>query len=830
MLNTDFFDFEFVDRKTERDIIYDFSDFSIAQISKKTLWIKGKHGVGKTFLLNNVYNKLINRNKYVVYTTVEKNNIQPGVYLKNLLLQTEKVSGFNIFQFINKHYKEIIRFGPEIIKIVLDSRGLDDHGIVDLLAELSGVLISKNNDEDSYIEAIQKYIEKSIGKKGEGLFIFDNFSLCDEVSAEKIIQLIHIMNSFSKIRFIICTTEEDICSRNDIKEALSVRIPTFPLVISEFKEESLFARMVEKCIDLNSENLGLIRDAFHICKGYPQKYKAFLINLYSEQGIVFENDQKASFIRDIFKEILARESTSIDINSLTYQQQYILKIIFLWNDTITFEVLKEFLLYEFNISPYNTFTQEAFLDAVRSLMEIDILHENYIGERSLGLKHDTISYTCQVYFSNEIENKYEHFNIYSFLRQTENNNDYYTKHVESLLAYHSFQANTDDWIEINFKYAKKLYMQGNYREAGIIGDRFVKNITSLSFKKAFMLAQIEFVNGQYDYVVSILEKYISDLSQNKEYQVEFYLLLAKAYTCKLEIEKALDIINYASDLNSVTLEDELKIRGKKQSILFVSPKGFMSAKKEFDNLTKKYHNIELPEMIQIYASAMDYYEGSVAIEYLEKGYSIAILNNDKLSEGKLLNNIAFEKLRLSEYDVAEKKYTECIELIKNIQPHEQSYPLNNLAVIHMIREDWENALDYIIEAIFWNRSYYVMNVLQVNRMLCYYHTENQKWKEVFKQLKEFVNSKKAIDDKIYKKILINLAYISLLERKYDEAISFLDMYKPYSQMEWQQGLYRYKYLEAQAKGIEINLPSIDKYQDYYCKINFEPWLVNFTHD
>ena len=47
MLNSDIFNFEFVDRKSERDSVDNF--LTDCQNSENVLWLSGKQGIGKSF-------------------------------------------------------------------------------------------------------------------------------------------------------------------------------------------------------------------------------------------------------------------------------------------------------------------------------------------------------------------------------------------------------------------------------------------------------------------------------------------------------------------------------------------------------------------------------------------------------------------------------------------------------------------------------------------------------------------------------------------------------------------------------------------------------------
>lgn len=55
MLNSDIFNFEFVDRKSERDSVDNF--LTDCQNSENVLWLSGKQGIGKSFFLTEYVKK-----------------------------------------------------------------------------------------------------------------------------------------------------------------------------------------------------------------------------------------------------------------------------------------------------------------------------------------------------------------------------------------------------------------------------------------------------------------------------------------------------------------------------------------------------------------------------------------------------------------------------------------------------------------------------------------------------------------------------------------------------------------------------------------------------
>ena len=90
---------------------------------------------------------------------------------------------------------------------------------------------------------------------------------------------------------------------------------------------------------------------------------------------------------------------------------------------------------------------------------------------------------------------------------------------------------------------------------------------------------------------------------------------------------------------------------------------------------------------------------------------------------------------------------------------------------------------------------------------------------------------KFVDDKIYKKICVNLALICQKNSEPFKGIEILELCKIHMQNEWENGKYRYNklYSELTCNSFIPNSGTLQN-RKYYCDIEFEPWLVNFSHD
>lgn len=836
MLSTDIFKFEFVDRTRERQIIDNFIG-NFSETTKQALWIHGERGTGKSFLLTEY---VVPRKDFSsIYVNVEVESNTPFTYLKKLITKINEVADLKFTNFIRTNYKSIGDVGQQALSIVLNILDINDLQLDKLSYSISNYFISKQGERENTISVVKKYILEALKKCPRLVFIFDNFTQCDTSSLDIIASVTHEGLDNPNIRFIFCTTDDDITDKFDVLQILTEKIANIPVEICAFEEKQLFVRMLEQTFDFNEENLNLLSQTFDLCKGYPQRFKEILINLYTNQGIELGSN-KARFIIDVFHKILLKRTISFDIDSLCQEQRgakIILQTIAFWGAPISVKILFQFLDFFANIDPIS-FVEKETGKTIQMLENLHVLTRSYKDNiMLLHFEHDSLKIAVKEYFKNERSIQFLHLSIYEFIKLVNCNQEqsYWNEYYRSLLAYHSFEAGIDGWIEYNFSYGYEFFNNKLYIEAEAVFTRLDSVITSLSGEQILTIGITLFYCGQYhkanDLFKNIL-KYNLTNNFSEEQIIELYIFQARASSCILDTQSALAVISQAENLNIVDDDERLQVMllGTKQSILYLSPNGFSEAKTLFDDLTQK--KIHTREMALIYQSAMDYYEGEEALKLLDKGLTLAKEFGDRITEAKILNNIGFEHLRIGNYEEAQTLFEESIAILVEEQPHEQVYPNSNLAVLYMISRNWEKALECIIEALFWNKSDYVSYVLKTNRMLCYYFTNNAQWNNLYHELFKYVEVERNIDDKMYKKICINLAILAAKNEDSYDVKKLLKLCSPHLENEWEYGKYRFLKLEQSMTGVPQVLPTpLDpRYVQYYCDIEFEPWLVNFTHD
>jgi len=831
MLNTDIFKFELVNREDERTIIDAFLNNVDA---KYVLWMNGARGVGKSYLLTEYVASVDNFAS--IYVNIDIHDISSACYIKTFISQLNRVADLKFLAFLRANYNSIVDIGQKAFNVFLKITDLDDIGLDELSSSITNFYISKQGTRENTVSVVKKYILEALESCDKLLFLLDNFSQCDELSLDIIIQIIHYFQSNSRVKFIICTTEDDLSSRIEIKTALAEKIANKQLQISPFKNKFLFTQMIEKNFNLSEENIKLLAKAFALCQGYPQRFKEVLINLYAKQGIVIDGN-KALFSLDIFKQILINEEINFDIDNLCKEHKgvkIILQVIALWGVPISSSILYEFLEFFADNDPTPVLKKE-ISQSIQILEGLHILvrsfNEHFI---ILQYKHDSLKNAIIEYFKDDRSLPFLHYSMYEFLMRQKDvqTNPYWNRYHYSLSAYHSYASHAHDWIDINYSFGSSFYKNEQYSEAKSIFSRLEKAVPSLDGSQLLRIGITFYKCGYYsksnDILTNIQSRNLIDELTIVEIN-KLYIFLARANTCLLNNEQAFTAISKAEEKSMDNTDLHIATLAAKQSLLFMTPGHFKEAKELFDTLVLR--ETDIPEMALVYQSAIDYYEGEKSLYYLTKGLNLSKKHLDFLTEGKTLNNMGFEYLRCGHFSSAETLFWESISIIKEHQPHELAYPYNNLAVTNMILGKWNEALKCIMESLFWNKSNYLSLVLKTNRMICYYFNNNELWKEIHSELYEFITSKLDIDDKIYKKIGVNLALLALKSEDFETGIEILDYCEKHLANEWEQGMYRFNniYNELSKTNMKTQISDI-MYQKYYCDIEFEPWLVNFTHD
>lgn len=828
MKNTELFRFGFVDRTKERAALAKFLNH---ELSSNILWINGASGVGKTYFIEKNILESKQDGDVVVYLN-KMGEAATSPYLTWFIKELSETSKISFAEFIRANYSSIFDIAKKVAVKALTSNSINDFGLMDGGLDLTKQFLTANNKErHSLIKVIDRYL-KYVSKKSEALIILDNFTYCDEESLDIFSSVIYSHQGDDRLQFILVTTQEELEKRLDILTLLSEKIDVIKISLKPFSSSSYFFDILDKLFDLRQCQREDIQRLYQVCNGLPQKLKIFLMTLYSQDGIDYQNE-KATFAYDKLLRLLRRDLITFDFDGLPKEQKFILRLIVEWGQPINLAILQNLIDYIANTdTSLQDFTGNVFRKALLELENLDILEKTYTADICrIKIKHDTIFYAvCQLLQEDSVKSRFFHFSMLHFLKA--NWNQFASGEREALESYHSFLAKTDNWYQINADFGLRLAERKQYIKAQKVLDRLSAYIQRLPAKQQLNIALNAYNAGEFEKADSILDLVASE---HITLQEQFLLQSTRCRTAmmRLDYPRALSSIGQLLDCGlEISTEQRLEALYLKEVALCLAPRGYTKAKQLFRKIVREFEPEDsLFWMERIYRTAMDYYRGDMSKKYLQHAQALSNELSDDEELAKSTHNLGFEHFRCGEYQDAIACFQEGRNILEDIKPHEMSYSLNNIAVIYMVNKEYAQALDILDEASFWNRSDYARATIKGNQMICHHYESNlEDEKRLEKELMCFLEKEPLIDDKIYKKIYTNLAILYMNRYDNEHALTLLKQCLPFLKRETPHSSARVKKLLnilGDKDGQDIPLK---RYKEYYYSLHFDPWVLTFGNE
>ena len=816
MENTDLFNFRFVDREIEREIV---RNFLISSNVNKIMWIHGESGVGKTELVS--YFMGI----FSTYHFIHINPIKTQVssYISSFIRELDK-ENLSFPSFILKNYKAI----KDLAKDTISEVSLKAKLFTGVLEIGEKVFIDVNGDYFSPANVITKYIE-FISKKKHYVFVFDNFQQCDESSLEIIQEITKKLFKNTNNKFVFITTDATLSSDSEIVKFLLEKIPSISTIIKPFEKKEFFLDILLNIYSLDDIAASEMEQLFKICNGIPEKLKNFLRNMCLSNGIEYYKDShQARLMPGVFKDTLCKGVENTDLESLNIIEKLIFKVIISWNETISISLLDNIVQYIANEVLYlPKELQSNIITGIYKLTDLNILE---LTENGIKIKHDLLYLSFlpkyniipEVVFYNKL---YEYINI--------NKEDIVQIYSPTFFninnALYSYKANVLSWEQINLACLKMLLNQSDYRNIISIINRLETNLTNFEASDLILIAECFYNNGKYDKARNILNYTKGKLSTNDDY-FRYYYLSGKIFNIilnKCDAEKELLLAQKYVVPNS---EKDILVKHMLQLTLVEVYGRKQEAKDIFCSVAEHLENYKSNSKALgiLLKNCSNYYSGTKALNLLKKAMEISDENNDLIESAFIKNNMGYEYFKMNNYEICKRLYKESIDILEKTKIHESAYPLSNLAVCHMVDGEYNDAITLINRALFWNCSNYLKFVLDLHLMLCYERTGA---KAESLQLAEtlFNNLKKnnINDPVILRKVYLNLAInYDKLQQK-NEAKECAQ--KAYSYCVNTSSEYRASAIYAKYGGHPMN--SMKSLTDPYCtKCYFDHWLTIFSHD
>lgn len=828
MKNTELFCFGFVDRAKERATLQKFLN---RELSSNTMWVNGPSGVGKTFFIEKNVLEQKEKDDVIVYLNkIGEASATP--YLTQFIKALGETSHISFAEFIRANYVSIFDVVRKVAVNILTNSTVNDFGVMDGGLDLTKQFLTANHKErHNLIKVVDRYL-KYVSKKTKALIILDNFTLCDEESLEIFSTVLHTHQEDCNLQFILVTTEELLMKRLDILTLLSEKINVIKISMKPFSSSAYFFDILSDRFDLRQCSWEDIQRLHQVCSGLPQKLKIFLMTLYSQDGIDYQ-DEKASFAYDKLLKLLQQELINFDFDGLPKEQKYILQLVTEWGLPLELTMLQELSesIAKVDLS-LQEFTGTVFRKALLELEGMGILEKVYTANScQVKVKHDSIYYAvCQLLRENSVKSRFIHFSMLQFLDI--HRDSFPQSDRKSLEAYHSYLAKDDSWCEINAAYGLKLAKEKQYIKAQKVLDRLSAYVQKLPVDQQLGIALNTYNAGEYEKADSILDLIPSE---NTTLQDQFMLQTTRCRTAmmRLEYTRALCAVNQLLDaVQELSTDQQLEALYLKEVALCLKPKGYVRAKRLFQKITQQHTPEDSPYwMERIYRTAMDYYRGNASKKYLQMAQALSRSLSDDEEWAKATHNLGFEHFRCGEYREAMSCFQDSRRILENIKPHETSYCLNNIAVIHMAEEEYDQALELLEEASFWNRSDYAVATIMGNRMICYHYTDQPEEElRLREKLLRFLKENPSADDKIYKKIYTNLAIADMNRGETEHAATLLKQCLPYLKTETAHSSARVKkllYTLGDEAGQDVRLRC---YNGYYYDLPFDPWVLTFGNE
>lgn len=822
MDNTNLYNFSFVDRVD--------SSKKLSSILNKTSIlpiIVGKHGVGKTYFLDNFLKKHIN-SKYIRITFDAEITEHNG--LGEFLSALDKINKISFLKFFNLYYMSFVRLaGNNIIKNQFD----DTSSLYNIL---QNTITLKTNDgnEKSVAEVLFEYLLTHYSKE-EIIIVFDNFHLCDTHSLNNLIPLIKkSLEKKSNFRFIISLT---LLENNIVKNRLEEEIPREEIEILEFDSYLLFYEILIDILDISDLDKGLVSKIYNYCEGNPQQLLNFMHKLDAAKALKYsDRDKKAKIIHKEAEKLLSEESTFIPLAKLSIQQHFIIYVIIEFSVLVPFDLIGDIVNYVMSKTFFaSQWSEKTFIPEMLDLQNKGIIKlESKNSVRFVKMEHDL----KLSFYKKEIENTnfFEFINLYLFEYVSNNkNNSLLSEDIDFLLAFHSYKGNITNWQTINFDYGKKLYDKKDYINAAKVFTRLTNFLDLFSASEILIFIESFYNSGNYTAALNNIKE-INECELKDDNLYSFLCLKAKIYKFCLYQEEAERTVDQLLCLSNTQDEKMLNILSIEERVFANSSYNRQRAFNAYQKIKKEFKgNVKVES---IYGSCLktsvEFYRGQLAQDDLNEAIRIAKQNNDLYELGAVFTNKGFDFFWQGKIDEALSIFQDAYNILIKVAEYEVSYPLNNMANCYIILGDYESAIHHLKTALYWNKSYYVKITLKILLSYClaltdecYNTDEDENFNYIIKNLDspEFAD----ISIKIKANYLVgciyeikgqNLYAKTYKEKAFKAAQNHAPQYLPY--------IWMTDYKKEIDTDIRKRLPN-HKFKGFYSH-SFDPWLVTLSHD
>lgn len=830
--NTDIFDFKFVDRKIEKNIVDEF-----IQSEDSVLWIDGIHGVGKSYFIEKyIIPRIKSQYEYTLY--INKPSNESKSYLELMVNTLSHSLSMPFESYIKKNYILWKNIAKNISKIFTDTNIFNTQNVlINSLLDLDSIFVSVKEQDQTSSKVLNSYLEDVV-LNSSAFIILDNFSYCDKESFYVIEEMLISLRNTKNIKFLICTTTEEREKNQELNILICEKIPHIYIPIKKLDDAQYFKEILSDKFHMTQSLFENINDIYKLCNGLPDNLKNFIRQLYIKNGIHISYEG-FTIVEEKAVELIYNKSINFDPNTLNKSQMLIVQILALFHRPMSLKMLEDFIANINDDKTQNIFVFKLISDKLFSIVEtllnskiLDIKIQ--MGIEVLSFEHDNIFNALYNYYHQEKSSAnvaFIHYLLFLFIDTHKLQMENYglsESDILWILAEQSYYARIDNWEEYNNKLAMQLYKENKLYSCNQVLSRFRKASIDINNNIKLLMAEVFYEIAEYKACIQSLDDLNVNSLTNTE-KLSYYLLYGKAVSFSSS-QKALDNFLLALKLN-ISFEQKCLLQYYCE-MSYSEISGCIDKAKE---IFYQFYNDKRHRDCRLYASVLrssaNLFVPQKSLKYLGEGLKIAQSKKDILEEAKIENNLGFTYTRIENYNKAENYFLLSCKNLQNTKPFEMCYPITNLAFIYMVNQEWKKALEYIDIASIYNKTEFIPIVLKAYKMICLAKLQElDSANELKVELMELIKINKISDYKMIKKSKINCAYVAYQIGDVETKEQLLQECWPLV-----KNTFAEKRFLNLCKKMEYKLPvtptlvSEDEY-DLYEKIDFEPWIVTFGHD
>lgn len=821
MDNRDIFNFDFVDRERQKQII---EKYLAIDNNQNYLWINGNSGIGKSFFIKKkiLENKDFNFLKFYVNLPSETQNVN---CIDEVIKCIESKTEMDFIDFIKQNYKTLFNIGKKTLIEILKIKNLSFTWFFEILFDSNYLFEDKNSKKIPAAKILQEYL-RNILENNNILLIIDNFANCDKKSLTILKQVLYEYINNLSFKCIFVTTIPVLKLRKDIQVFLMEELPVKKMELEKFKKPTYFFSILDSIFEVDEEFYTMLDRIYQLCDGNPESLKEILRKVYLNDGILLPDieNAKAHINIKILKKYLFEKLYDLDDSDITEDERFVLQVLLGFGGPIDIDLLQKSVLYiHKHLFGDNLWSIPIINKIIASLQRKNIL----LYEEKIEFVHDRTFHGLSLLLEKDVNRSLISSYFYDYLCSVAQNESRID--IKYLKAYHSYIAQNSNWVEENYSLGLKKYNEKKFSDAAKIFKKIISSNVEIELEKKVIISESLYEAGEYNNAKQILENEQIN-TENIKTLFSFYSIWGKIENILLN--KVIAIEKYDKALEyAITREDEIYILHLKHLALLETPEHKEDARIIFDDIALNLTEDEKKMMPVCYLlrNCNQFYRGEAAKEYFDLALKIAIEFKSPIDISYVKNNYGLELFRNGKFGEAYEKFEEAYKSLKDFKIHEASYPLNNMAVCCIFYGEYDKAVEYLSEAKYLNQSIYAGLAIKVHLMVCNRILGNEKiCRKYMKQLEEYLFYNKIYDYNIYRKLSINLC-ISYLE--YGDIINSnkcLSIGMPYFKNTISE--YRGFMLDNKINGSRHSLENALQSNLYYTTMNFEPWIITLSHD